>query len=447
MLRKVFNPVVIFLLAIALTACGGKPGPSGLAPAATPPEGKLTVTSSSAYTDPFGGYHVVGAIQNGTVTSLTSIQLSVEIKDASGTSLIKQDGNVVPTDVFSPLLTTLAPGESSPFEYSFDLSNGTPASYTVTVNGYQSGSVNRASLKVVNAQISDDHKGTLYISGLLVNTQNQWVHLNSLAGSVVGSSEDPLAAASSIVHLTYLAPAGDQDERDRTPFVISFPSPGAGRTDWRVYWDADVSEPPADQPMAVNFTNTYFDQAGAYHIVGYVTNNAQGPLDPFLVAGLQDENGTILDAAYSFYSAAVAPGKSIPFDLSYFGSVNSNPDEAARVRNFTVQLDPGKTTSPTSQTVELTATGEQLNKNGSVWNFTGTVTNTTKQNLVGATVMISIMDGQDNLVASNSAYVLPPVEQVSPGSAISYNISVYLDPTVDSRDFQTETTVIGDIGQ
>ena len=447
MFRKTCISMLTLALLMITSTCGGKPASSQLSVANTPVRGSLDVTSTGAFTDQFDVYHVVGAIQNNTTSAQTGIELSVEIKDAAGNSLIVQGGNTLPNAVFSPILTTLAPGETSPFDYAYDLSNGTPATYSVSTTAYQSGAVNRAMLNAENIQLVDDNKGTLYLTGNLVNTGNRWVSIHSLAGAVVGGSENPLAAGSSFVHLGMLAPAGDSEQRDRTPFVISIPSPGPGQVDWRIYWDADLADAPPDYAIGVNFTNTYYDQEGSYHIVGYVTNNTSEALAPLLVAGLSAEDGTVLDAAYSFHAITVEPGEGVPFDLSYFGSVNSNPTESARVRNFTVQVDPARTKPPTAQPVDLTAIGEQTEKNGAVWTFTGDVTNTTNNNLSGVTVIVAIKDAQDNLVATNSTYVLPVGENITPGATVSYKVSVALDPTIDSSNFNTATIVRGDVGK
>lgn len=96
----------------------------------------MTIASNFAFTDEWGEYHVVGELQNGTDRVLTSIELTIEIKDASGNSLLKDDnGNVVPTLTFQPLLYTLAPGEASPFEYYVSSDAGQPSIYNVTITG------------------------------------------------------------------------------------------------------------------------------------------------------------------------------------------------------------------------------------------------------------------------------------------------------------------------
>ncbi len=446
MVRNIFVSTVTFFLLVSLIACGSRAPQPAQAVLNTPVGGKLTVSSTSAFTDQFGIYHVVGAILNGTNNTLTSLELGVQIKDASGTSLLKdKSGAAVSQHVFEPMLSTLAPGETSPFDYSIDLAKVTPASFVVSVDGYQSGKAERAALTVENVQLVDDQKGTLYLSGRLVNSGSSWVNINALAGSVVGGGNSPLSAGSSFIHAGLLAPKGDAEQRDQAPFIISFPNPGPGQTDWRIYWDADTAQAPQDYPVAVNVTNSYFDQTGAYHLVGIAANNSASALNLLLVAGLYAQDGTVLDAAYSFYKIAVGPGKNMPFDISYFGSVNSIPAQASRVRTFTVQVDPSRTAPPPAQSMALTAVGEQVQRNGAAWTFSGSVTNTTNQNLSGVTVIVMVMDAQKDLVATNSSYILPTEGTIAPNGAVSYHVLVSLDPTIDSSDFRTTTTASGDV--
>lgn len=454
MFRKISVSLLMLGLIALASACGGAKSAQP-AVANTPVGGALSITNTSAYTDQFGSYHVVGAILNNGSSALTAIELAVEIKDASGNSLLKDDSGVtIPRQVFIPMRETLAPGEGSPFDFSYDISNGTPASFRVSVAGYQSGQTDRAVLKGENFQLVDDTKGTLFLSGKLINTGAQWAHLRSVAGFVVGNGDDPsappLAAGSSFAFATMLAPAGDVEGRDQTPFVIAIPNPKLGQDwskAWRIVLDADQAPAPADNPTAVNFTNSYFDREGAYHVVGFLTNNSTVILNPQLVAGLYAEDGTVLDASSKFFSVAVDPGKTMPFDIAYFGSVNSNLAEAARVRTFTVQVDPARTITPSAATVGLEAVGEQVQKDGSIWTFSGTVTNTSDKYLSGVTVTVAVNDGQNNLVATNSTYALPSAKTISPDETVSYKVIISLDPTVDSKDFQMVTSVIGDLIQ
>jgi len=409
------------------------------------PTSDLVITSTNAFVDTYDTYRVVGEVNNNSSKVLSSIELTIEIKDASGNSLLKDDnGNLTPNEIFYPMLYTLAPGEASPFEYSYDTTNGTPASYNVTITGQATGDANRATLQSENVQLMDDGSGSYYLTGELVNTGSQWAHINSLAGAVKDDSGNVLSADWTGTYTTELAPTGDAGGRDRTPFEIDFPNPG-GATQWQVYPDSDVSDNVTDYPMVVQVTNSYLDQYGSVHLVGWITNNSDQPLDTLVVAGLYAADGTVLDADYSFLPVPMKPGAASPFNISSFGSVNYNPDQAALLDTYTVQPDTGFTSTPYDEFIDLSAPGESVQKEGATWTFNGTVTNTSGKSLSSITVLAMVMDAQNNLIAMEYTTIYPTGDAIAAGETNTYSVSVYLDPAADATGFTTTTLVVGDV--
>jgi hypothetical protein len=94
----------------------------------------LQVVSSTSYTDSNGDFHVIGEIKNTGSNILTQVQLTIVVKDAAGNSLLRDFNNtMVPFQVFTPMLTDLAPGETSPYGYTIFAGSGTPDPNSVTV--------------------------------------------------------------------------------------------------------------------------------------------------------------------------------------------------------------------------------------------------------------------------------------------------------------------------
>jgi hypothetical protein len=443
---------VVGLLVLSLNACGGGTPVSTptsqlpfvvSTPTAMP--SALVISSTNAFIDSYGTYHVVGEVINNSSAAVSSIELTVEIKDASGTSLIKDDsGNVVANTKVSPMLYTLAPGEASPFEYSYETTKGTPASYNVTISGQQTGTTNRASLNAENVQLVDDGHGWYYLTGELVNTGTKWAHINNLAGAVLDDSNHLLSTDWTASFATELAPTGDASGRDRTPFEINFPNP-IGATKWHVYLDADVTDSVIDYPLGVTISNTYFDQYGSFHVVGWVANNSDKLLDSLVVAGVYGVDKTVLDSSYSFVPIPVKPGAKAAFGVSSFSSINYNPNQASLVSTTTIQADPWFTYPPTNDVVDLTASGENITKNGATWTFDGSVVNTSNKSLSGATVVVMIMDAQNKLVSMEYTSISPSGDAIAAGDTNTYSISVYLDPSANSAGFTTSTVVIGNV--
>ena len=448
---KIALYAVVIGLVLSLQACVKTTVSSSTSqpPVANTPEtsaGDLVITSTNAFVDAFGTYRVVGQVDNNSSTVLNSIELTIEIKDASGTSLLKDDnGNITPNAIIYPMLYTLAPGVSSPFEYSYDTTNGTPASYNVTITGQATGNANRATLQWENVQLVDNGSGLYFLTGKLVNTGNQWAHIKGLAGGVLDDSNNLLSANLATTYATELAPTGDTNGYDRTPFEITFPNPGSS-TKWQLYWDADVTDSATDFPMEVKVTNTYFDQDGSARIVGWITNNSTQTLDDsHVVAGLYAVDGTVLDAGNSIVPIPVKPGAAGPFSISEFGIVNNNPDQAALVQTCSAQVDPYFTSPASYESVDLSATEETVQKNGATWTFDGSVSNTSGKSLSGITLVAMVMDAQNNLVAVEYTSIFPSGDAIAAGETNSYSVSVYLNPAADATAFTTTTMIVGDV--
>ncbi len=450
MKHKIALYTVIAVIVLLVTACV-KPvittpnSPPPVVNSPVSPSGDLVIASTNAFVDSHGAYNVVGEVANNSSTVLNAIKLTIEIIDVSGNSLLQDDnGNNTPNMVISPMLYTLAPGESSPFEYSYDTTNGTPASFNVAITGQQTGNANRATLKPENVQLADDGSGQYYLTGELVNTGSQWAHINGLAGAVLDDSNNVLSAEGTTTFTTELAPTGDASGRDRTPFEINFPNPG-GATQWQVYSDADVNDSVTDYPMDIKVTNLYFDYYGSAHLVGWITNHSDQPLDSLVVAGLYAADKTVLDSSYSWVPVPVKPGAGAPFSISSFGSVNFNSNQASLVNTSSAQADPWFTTPPTNELVDLSATGETVQKNGTTWTFDGSVTNSSGKSLSGATVVVMVMDAQNKLVAMEYTSISPTGDAIAAGETNTYSVSISLDPAADATGFTTTTVVIGDV--
>jgi hypothetical protein len=450
MLQKSVHFIQACILMLFMVACAKGPAITTVEPGTSgnPAEGGLVISDTNAFVDAYGTYRVVGMLVNTSNTILTSINLTIEIRDAAGNSLLNDTGTSAQSKIFQPMLFTLGPGEGSPFEYSYDTSGGMPASYIVTVTGEQPGSATRADLTAENVQLVDNGSGWYYLTGELVNKGTQWAHANNLAGGVLDSSNKILSADWSTIFVSELAPAGDPTGADRTPFIINFPNPGLSVTPpWSLYWDADVSDSAGKYPMSVTITNEYIDQYGGHHVIGWVQNQSDQALNSFVVAGLYNQEGNVLDASFSPLPSAVMANGSMPFSVSTFANVDSNPEQAAQVRTYTAQIDPWNTTPPMDNYIDLVSTRETVERDGATWILDGTVTNNSGKELNRITVIASILDAQNNLVAMEYTTIFPSGTVIAKGESNSYSVPIFLDPTMDSSEYTTSITAVGEIGQ
>ncbi len=455
---------VITALALAGLACGGgaaataTPAPTKAPTAAPKPTeapkpttrptepagivaGEIAVVNQYLYVDQGGFIHVVGEIANGTEKPANAIELTIEVKDANGETLLKDGDNPADSVTSSPLLYTLDPGQSSPFDYYFYTENGEADTFNVTVTGQHTGETARGQLDVENAQVVNDGSGTLYFTGELVNNGDQPIRLHSLAGAMLDDNDNVVAANTAGAVTYYLDPTGTDSGTDRTPFRIRMDDPGDVATQWAAYWDADEVDPADSYDVTTETQNNYFDTYDGFHLAGVVTNNSDEVLSISLVAGLYAADDTVMDADTLFLF--LGPGESLPYSFDYFYSVNTIQEQADALDHYTVQVDPDSTYPTSFEFVALeTANGEGTHGGDQVWTFTGEVTNTSDKPLSSFTVVIGIYDGEA-LVATYWTSVYPEGDAMAPGGTLPYEVTVYLDPGVDGTQYQFQTYVQG----
>jgi len=110
--------------------------------------------------------------------------------------------------------------------------------------------------------------------------------------------------------------------------------------------------------------NGYVDQYGAQHIVGWVTNHSSQTLTSLVVAGFYNQAGIALDASSSNLAIPLKAGEAIPFNVTTFGNVDNNPAQAAQVRTFTAQVDPGIPPCQITNLLNLQRVGKRYKKMG-----------------------------------------------------------------------------------
>jgi hypothetical protein len=448
----------LMALTLALLACGGgttakptrtPPPPTEAAePTVTVTTGEVEVVNQSTYTDSDNYFHVVGEIHNSSRKALTQIELTIEIKDADGNSLLKENDEVVDSLTFYPLLSTLGPDEASPFDYYLSLEDGTPAEEDccqVTVTGQQTGEVDRADLKVENGQMTTDSSNDIHLTGEIVNQGDTPAQINSLAGAVLNKKGEVIAADWSSTVTRYLSPSGSESGNDRTPFDVTLSGPVDNVDDWHIFLDADRTEAATSTNLKLDIARGYLDSVGFYHVVGTLTNNGEERLSVWLVAGLYAKDDTVLDADTLTVPINLGAGESVPYDFSGFRSVNNNKDEADRIDTSTVQVDHYGTYATTSDFVALeTSNEDNAFKTGS-WTVKGDVVNSSDHDLSSIVVVADLHDADDKILAVGWTTVYPSgdAEAIAAGDTVQFEFTIYLDPDLDTSNLKFTTYVQG----
>lgn len=450
--RKYALLAVALALALSILACGttpatDEPAVETQAPVEDPAGGDgLTITDAYAFTDSWGDYYVVGNLVNNLDTDVSYVELSIEMRDAAGNSLLKDDNDaVVESETFYPMLYNLAPGDSTPFSFWLSSDAGAFDNFVVRVTDYDTATLDRAQLLIQNVYTYADDSGSIYLSGELVNQSNGWAYINGVAGAMLNAAEQVVTADWTFTYATALAPAGDPDGFDRTPFSITMTNPGIEMPYWYVYYDAEIISEPDFYPVAVELTYNFFDGYDSFHIVGTVTNNSSEPLHILLVGGLYSADSLVIDADDLTLPVVLPPGETVPFDMYYFGSVNYNSDVAAILDSFTIQADWYNVYPSFYEVATLSVSNDSGEQDGDILTVTGTVTNDSGAALSGETVLVYVTDPDGVVVASGYTYLFPDGDSIAAGAALNFEVTVYLEPGIDYSDYLYTVIAQGDI--
>ena len=407
----------------------------------------LEVIHPIFYQDAYDGYHVVGLVKNNSNRPVSAVELTLEARNADGVSLLKDDNDAaVETTSFYPKLVYLFPGKSTPFDYSFDVENDTLASIQVTATNSYSADTTRVEASVVHTEFLNAGSGEYFITGEVVNNSSTPMFLKDMAGAVLDDSGNVVANDWSFSYSYFLAPAGDEGGMDRTPFLISLSGPeDSDYKDFQVFLDAVVADEMVIPDLDVQLTNAYFDEYNDFHVVGTVENRGLETYTPDLVAGLYDVSGVVLDTSSIGSAFFVEPGKTVPFNVTYFSIVDWNDDTANRLDSYTVQMDPYWTNAAyINEVVSLNTVNLTESVNGNTWEFSGEVTNDSDKDLGRLNLLVAAYDGE-TLVAVGEATLFPQDDGYAPGDVKSFSITIYLGSDMDASTLTYQAFLQGEV--
>ncbi len=454
--------IIIFMITILLlTACGqkGLPGiittgnanttaTTGVVCEFSGQPGPVVIVSSSTFTDYMDYFHVVGLVENTAAQSMSYIEYNLQVKDAQGETLLTDfDGNSMDSTTFYPLLGTLAPNETAPFDAYYTVPEGSVvSSCTISFSAADSSTAERANVTAENVRmVIDEYNGNVFIFGELVNTGSTPAHIDSLAGAATDEDGNILSASYSLNLVEYLAPTGDPDGLDRGPFGITIWGPVAGDPIPQVFIDALVNEELPTPQISGEVTNFYLDQYDYVHVVGTLENNGTKQVSFSIQVSLLDANGSILDTDYLFPPVNLDPGMVIPFDQSSWYQIDFNDTDKAAIAGAVIQIDPYWVMESSSQQYVLSAADMVgADEGDGEYKVTGTVTNDTGGTLQVINVIAYLTDANGKVVGTSYVLKYPASEVYAIGETESFEVLGMMPVDTDFSSLTFHTLVIGD---
>ncbi len=403
--------------------------------------GTVEVVDQSFYTDSYGDVQVYGLVKNNSDRAVSSIELTIEAKDAGGNTVLKDyDGSTLATDTIYTMSSNLFPGETTPFTYYIDGDNGVPATVNVVATGSLSSDETRVNVTVENVEFFASD-GSYYVSGELINNGSSAAKVEDLSAAIFDGGK-VVAADWSSTYAYYLAPNGDEGGMDRSPFVVSIYGPEGDYSDYQVFIDAVETDFVAIPEIYVDLPYAYFGDWGSFHVIGTLENATSEPYSVYLVTGLYAEDGTVLDAVSHSSPLYIAPGAKIAFDSTYFSVVGWEDAQTDKLDNYTVQLDPYWTYEAGYELVSPQTFTVTEARDGNAWNFSGEMTNDTGEALSWMTLQVNVYDGE-TLVATEYYSMYPEEDAFAAGSKASYDLDLDLDPGLADVDLTYEIITQG----
>jgi hypothetical protein len=384
----------------------------------------LAVTQVNGYIDTFGSLQVVGLVENMTDRTVDMIEVEVQILDASG--------NEIYTDKTFTALDRLTPGEESPFSLTVyeDLGRAASSYIAYVVGNGTIDDLIRTDIQVINLQMSTDRDGDIYVTGELVNDNDYPVIVNSIAAATFDNTDQVLTANYQSVLMRYLDPGQSGYFRVSMSGLSSGPNT---ITDYSVYLDAEQIEPLEHAAITITTSNGYVDLYGGYHLVGEATNVGEVHYNVNLVAGIYDQHGNVIDAAdLSLAQETLAPGETTPFDFTFWGPLNYEPNLVRTVESHNIVVDNAWTWSTETGMVNLSTLEKNRDDSDESIYFTGQLVNSSPEPVDSAVIIVFLRDSQSGAVmATNFDY---DYEVLEPGATYDYQIEIpmWADFDIDS---------------
>jgi len=399
------------------------------------PDLPVKVTSQVVVSDVLGNTHILGEVLNGSESPVEAIQLTVIALNAAGASLLQSEtGEPVQEVAFSPLISTLATGQSAPFDFALPGGSAIPAVFQVFVTSFQPSTANLQTLQIENTQVMSGENGEAVLVGELVNPNPVSVSIQGLAAKLKDGSNALVSTGGAGLSAGLLLPAGDTSLLNRTPFKIPFYAALPPGGSWQVFVDAIDSGTAAEidtTQLAIDQSFTYYEDArGTSHLVSSIKNPFERAFSVQLVAGLYGGTGSVMDMSLLAIPLDLQPGEELPFDVHDFLLVNGKPDLLAKLDAFTLQVDPSRTVVSTRvwTGVEVENEQEEQGEKG-VWTFSGRVTNTGSAEIDRFVVMATLTShSTGKVVAVTTTTLLNPAGRIAQGMAMDYKVEVLADP-------------------
>jgi len=394
---------------------------------------RLDILQTTIVLDSLGNAVLVGLIRNNSDRVVKNILVEVEIFDADRIILLSEK---IPT-----LLSTLAPGESSPFLFRAFKDLPGVDQIVSKLFDHEIGDVERGEVEIHGVIVEVDDHNALHITGELYNGSFDPITINGLAASVSDAEGIIIAADLQSASSQYLEPG------ENGPFRVTIL--GLNSADLKflipeIYIDAEVVPPQSFFDLTISDPYAYMEDPGSFHLVGEITNNSQDAINVCLIAGIYDSNDSVLDASTTNLPiSSLNPGETLPYDFDLWGPMSFKNTILANAARFSVQWEPCKKTVNNNNYVDLEIQLEKQHFDPDQGTFSGNIINNSGFDVSSAAVIVSIRDNKTGAVVAMEYKNIH--EEILDGGTTQFEIMVNIPRNIDIADIEIEILTKGEL--
>ena len=394
------------------------------------------------FKDSEGAWRVMGEIENKSNQVIGSLQTGVETRT-------KFDRPADQGEDVTAYPLNLKPGEEAPFIAWIDRDIPNLDHFEVEVADCAlAEEAQRSHVDISSDNVAVDSAGQAEVTGEMVNPGTQTVLVNGLMAAVYDSKGNMISADYAQVTPRYLAPG----ESGAMRATLELP-PGAGAaiSSHRFFMDVLVQDAaaalPLDPAKDVQILSHYTDAGGHFHLLGQLTNSSAEPVMTAVQASVYSaDKSKLLDAGQYATWLPLAPGQTLPFDISDWGTLNNLPKALTGAEaniNVSLRLEPFLSWNSDTPAVKLSLVSSTESIENGTAIFSGQVKNDTGSGITSGLVLMVVKQKADGKIVAVGNVHLPITDSAAPGAVMDYSLKLPLPAGVNAGALQAEVTALG----
>lgn len=384
----------------------------------------ITVTEFQLYNDD-NEIVIAGLLENESSNSWGDIQVEVRLYNSAN--------SVVDERMTEPTLSSLAPGEVSPFIVRFP--NSSQADHAeVAVIHTEPAIYERIDFSVTELETRAAADGMIEVMGEIKNLSYGHAAIEN-AGVVIFDENDPLIEFVPItLRQTYVNPRGS------TPFIVRIPPQNAEAS--REYFVSmiEIDEPDTPTISILEEPILHYTAQGTPYLIGTFSNTSNRAQWASALALVEHDDRL----TYMFDVSSpipLAPDEKRPFHVN-LSEIAPLLDEGSREGDVAIQwvVDPVQSREAQKRPTYLDLDIDQIETIGSTVYYRGSISNPYDVEIESPSILGALRTVNGDLVSAGWAH---PARNLIPGETLTFTLALDLPEGANSWDLEIDLQPLG----